>query len=107
MSNNYRVIVHYQFKQGMEEQGIRFLERELVHKGRELGCHYIELWQNEKDPTHVEGIAVWKNIEDARRFQAKWEKKEKELVAHYCVKNPRREFCKIRSTYSEAMKKAA
>ena len=108
MSNNYRVIVYYQFKHGMEEQGIHFLERELVHKGKDYGCHYIEIWQNEKDPSHVEGIAVWRNIEDARKFQAKWEKKENELISHYCVRAPKREFCKIRGTYSEQkMKKAA
>ena len=49
MAANYRAIVHYHFKEGMEEKGIQFLENELVKKGRELGCHYIELWQNEKD----------------------------------------------------------
>jgi hypothetical protein len=107
MTSNYRVIVHYHFKEGMEEQGIKFLERELIKKGQELGCHYIELWQNDRDASIIEGVAVWNNIEDARRFQSRWEKKEKELIDKYCTGMPEREFCKLRSTYMEKPRKAA
>lgn len=107
MASNYRVIVHYHLKKGMEEQGIQFLENELIKKGQEFGCHYLEIWQNEKDPSIVEGVAVWNDLEDARRFQSKWENKEKELVDKFCTDKPTREFCKIRSTYVEKQSKKA
>lgn len=107
MASNYRAIVHYHFKRGMEEQGIRFLENELVKKAQEYGCHYVEIWQNEKDHTIVEGVAVWHDIEDARRFQSKWKNKEQELVRKFCEDSPEREFCKIRSIFVEKARKAA
>ncbi len=107
MSSNYRVLVHYQFKEGMEEQAIRFLEKELIAKGREYGCHYIELWQNERDPTILEGVAAWNDLQDAQRFQAQWEKKEEQFIHQFCAERPTREFCKLRSIYMEKAKKAA
>ena len=107
MSANYRVIVHYHFKKGMEEQGIKFLENELFKKGQEFGCHHIELWQNERDKCIVEGVAIWNDLEDAKRFQSRWELKEKEMVNKFCIQTPTREFCKLRTSYSEKMRKAA
>ena len=107
MAANYRALVRFHFKPGMEEQGLMFLENELVKKGKEFNCHYIELWQNEKDKTWVDGIAVWNDLEDAKRFQALWEKKEKEMVAKFCQEEPKREFCKLRSIYIEKARKAA
>lgn len=107
MSHNYRAIVTYHFKKGMEEKAIQFLEKELIQKAKELGGHYLELWQNEKSPSIVEGIGIWTNLEDAKAFQSKWEKWEKELVSKYCERAPEREFCKLRGSYSEKIMKAA
>ncbi len=49
--SGYRAIVHYHFKKGMEEQGIRFLENELLRKAHQLGVHDIEILFNELEPT--------------------------------------------------------
>ena len=103
---NYRAIVHYHFKKGMEEQAIKFIEKELVKKAQKLGCHFIELLQNEKDHSKFIGIGTWNDIEDARRFQSLWEEKEKELM-HFCVNEPEREFFTIRASFQEKTRKAA
>lgn len=104
--STYRAVVHYEFKKGMEEEGIKFLERELVKKAQNYGCHEIELLHSEKNPCHLIGIATWKNIEEAKKFQATWDAKEKEIL-RYCTDVPKREFFKMRSTYTEKAKKAA
>lgn len=104
--SNYRAIVHYHFKKGMEEKGIKFLERELLSKAQEFGCHGLELWQDERDPTFLVGIGAWNSIDDARRFQSHWDEKEKELI-EFCESAPKREFLKIRSTYAEKEKRVA
>ncbi len=104
--SNYRAVVHYTFKKGMEEEGLKFLENELVKKGAQYGCHGIELLQNGKDSTTVIGIGYWNDIEEARKFQSAWDKKEKEL-AKYCTSAPKREFYKIRCNYMEKARKIA
>lgn len=103
---NYRAIVHYHFKKGMEEQGIRFLQNELIKNAERYGCHGIELLQDEKDHTLLVGIATWNDISDARRFQSSWAHKENELM-RFCSETPKRHFYKVRSTYSEKMRRAA
>lgn len=103
---NYKAIVQYHFKKGMEEQGLKFLDKELIKKAQEYGCHGIELCQNEKDHTYLVGIALWNDIEDARRFQSLWDSKERELL-RFCTSTPKREFFRVRDTYTEKMRKAA
>lgn len=103
---NYRAIVHYHFKKGMEEKGIKFLENELLKKAQSFGCHGIELMQNEKDPCIIIGIGFWNSLEEAKNFQSHWQDKEQELL-QYCSKRPEREFLKVRSTFLEKIKKAA
>ncbi len=103
---NYRALVHYTFKEGMEAQGLKFLENELIKKAQDYGCHFVELWHNEKHPTIVVGVATWNNLEDARRFQGKWEQKEKEMMK-FCEGEPKREFFVLKSTFAERGKKAA
>lgn len=103
---NYRAIVHYHFKKGMEEQGMKFIENELIKKAQGFGCHYVELLQNEKDPTLVVGIATWNDIEDARKFQSLWKTKEKELM-RFCSNKPQREFFKIRNNFQEKTRRVA
>jgi len=102
----YRAIVHYYFKKGMEESGLKFIENELVKKAKSMGCHGVELWQNEKDHSQFVGIGYWNSIEEARLFQSHWESKEKELLK-FCIKAPHHEFFKVRTTYSEKSKRAA
>lgn len=102
----YRVIVNYQFKKGMEQQGLKFLENELVKKAQQYGCHNLEIWHSEKEPSHVVGIGYWDSIEDARRFQAIWNEKETQLQ-RFCTNKPQREFFKVKSVYTEKAKKAA
>jgi heme-degrading monooxygenase HmoA len=104
--STYKAIVHYHLKKGMEEQGIKFLENELIKKAAEYGCHGIELWQNDRDPTNFIGTGLWNSLEEARKFQAMWQAKEKELM-RYCSGAPTREFYKIRSTYKEKSKRVA
>ena len=102
----YRAIVHYNFKKGHEEQGLKFLENELLKKAQQMGCHYIEFLRDERDPTHVVGIGVWGSLEEARQFQSIWDGKEKELARH-CMNSPKREFYKLMHVYNEKTKKAA
>ena len=104
--SKYRAVVHYRFKEGMEERGIRYLENELIQKADTYGSHNIEILHSEEDPTYVLGIAMWNDIQDARRFQAKWATKEHEL-AKYCTDSPRREFFKVVLNFAEKQKKAA
>lgn len=103
---NYRALVHYSFKKGMEAQGIKYLESELIKKAQDYGCHFIELWQNEKNPNIVVGVATWNSLDDARHFQSKWIEKEKELMK-YSSEPPKREFFLLKSTFAEKGKKAA
>jgi hypothetical protein len=102
----YKAIVHYNFKKGMEEEGLRFLENELLKKAQDYGCHNIELWQNERDSCCFIGTASWNSLEEARKFQSVWNAKENQLV-RYCTNAPTREFYEIRSTWNERGKKAA
>lgn len=103
---NYKAIVHYRFKKGMEQQGLKFLENELLKKAKEMGCHQIEFLQDYRDPTHIIGIGIWNSIEEARDFQAIWEEKEKQL-SQYSTSSPHHEFYKIRNHYKEKLKKSA
>ena len=102
----YRAVVNYEFKKGMEEEGMKFLENELIKKADQYGCHGLELLCSEKNACHVIGIGTWKNIEEAKKFQSKWGAKEKELL-RFCVNTPSHEFFNIRSTYTEKSRKAA
>jgi hypothetical protein len=104
--HQYRVIVHYHFKNGMEKEAIRFLEEELLKIAKECKCHDIEVWYNEKNPMHTIGMALWDNLEDARKFQAKWEFKEKELMK-YCSAPFHKEIFKVSSDFAKRFGKAA
>ena len=103
--SRYRAIIHYHFKKGMEEKGMKFFQKEIVEKAQELGCQGAELWQSERDRAYAVGIGAWNSIEDARRFQALWDQKEKEIL-RYCVGAPKQEFFKT-STVAEPHKRAA
>src|SRR5580700_4710376 len=105
--SKYRAVVHYRCKEGMEEKGLRFLENELVKKADSFGCHSLEILQSEDDPTILLGIALWNDIQDARRFQAKWATKEHEMVNQCCISAPKREFFKIVTAFTEKQRKAA
>ncbi|HSX03547.1 MAG TPA: hypothetical protein VLG76_02335 [Rhabdochlamydiaceae bacterium] len=103
---NYRALVHYNFKKGMEERGIKFLESELLMKATEYGCHNIEILQNEMEPTNVIGVALWHSLEEAKKFQSEWEKKEKQLL-QFCKNPPKREFMHVRFSFLEKSKRVA
>ena len=102
----FKAVVHYHFKKGKEMQGLKFLENNLLKQAQEMGCHYIEMLQCERDPTYVIGIAVWSNINEARRFQSTWDRYEQELL-QFCTKTPEREFFKIKGIFEEKGRKAA
>ena len=102
----YRAIVHYHFKKGLEEKGIRFLETQLLKRAQEFGCHDIELWASERDPSLIVGMGCWNSLEEARSFQSVWEINEKELLS-MCTSAPKREFYRIQKSYSEKTKKVA
>lgn len=104
--SKYKALVNYHFKKGMEEQGIKFLERELIKKAQEYGCHGIELLQSEKNPSLLIGVGYWNSIDEARQFQTIWNAKESELLK-FCINKPTREFFKLRNSYSEKQRKVA
>ena len=102
----YRGIVHYHFKKGWEEKGLRLLEVELFKAAHEFGNHSFDLCFDEKDPSHVIGTSWWNSFDDAHRFQEVWEKKEKEILQH-CMNEPKREIYKLRKSIFEKTKKSA
>jgi hypothetical protein len=93
----YRGIVHYHFKKGCEEKGIKFLEVELFKAAHEFGNHNFDICFDEKDPCHVIGMAWWNRFEDAHQFQQMWQRKER----------ANREFFKLRKSLFEKKKKVA
>jgi Antibiotic biosynthesis monooxygenase. len=103
---SYRAIVHFHFKKGLEEEGIILLQKELIEKASQLGCHSIELLQDEMNPTYIVGIAEWASIEEARTFQQRWSKKEEQII-RMCTNAPQREFYRVRTTSTERGRKAA
>lgn len=104
--SQYRSIVYYHFKKGMEEQGMKYFEKEFLNKAEEYGCHGIEMWRNEADHSYVVGIGAWNSMDDVRRFQDVWDVKEKELL-RFCTKTPKRELFKTNSRMEERSRKAA
>jgi hypothetical protein len=102
----YRGIVHYHFKKGCEENGIKSLEVELFKAAHEFGNHNFDICFDEKDPCHVIGMAWWNCFEDAHQFQQMWQRKEREILEH-CVGEPKREFFKLRKSLFEKKKKVA
>ncbi len=102
----FRAIVQYHFKKGMADQGLKFLENELIKKAQNLGCHHVELLQDDIDPSYFVGIAVWNSLEEAKKFQHHFSAKEKEILK-FCSKEPTRHFCRVRSHFEEKSKKAA
>jgi hypothetical protein len=90
----------------MEEQGMKFFEREILMKAHELGCVGIEMWQNEGDRSYLVGIGAWNSLEDARKFQDVWDMKEMELL-RYCTNSPKRELFKTKTPLEEKIRKAA
>lgn len=102
----YRAIVHYYFKKGMEKEGMKYLENELLKAAKAAGAHDIEVWYNEKEPTHVVGMGLWNNLDEARKFQSLWGAKEKELMK-YCEKAPHHEIYKVCDEFAKRFGKAA
>jgi len=102
----YRGIVHYHFKKGWEEKGIKLLEVELFKAAHEFGNHSFDLCYNERDPGHVIGTSWWNTVEEAHRFQEGWQEKEREIVEH-CMQEPKREIFKHRKSIFEKTKKSA
>lgn len=103
---DYRAIVHYHLKKGMEGKALKFLENELLKKAKELGCHDIELLQDDKDPLHFIGTGLWNSLNEAKKFQSIWDQKEKEFN-EFCTSKPQREFFKIRNHFKEKLRKIA
>lgn len=104
--HQYRVIVHYRFSKEKEKEGIDFLEEELLKTAKECNCQDVEVWYNEKEPLHTVAMALWDNLEDARKFQAKWESREKELKK-YCSEAIYREVFKVCTNFAKKLGKAA
>lgn len=93
--NNYRSIVHYYFKPGMEDKGLHYLENELGKRGGEYGYHMIYFLQNEREKGHIMAYAEWNSIEEARKFQSRFEKKEMEMH-HMWQRPPHHEWYHMR-----------
>jgi quinol monooxygenase YgiN len=102
----YRGIVHYYFKKGWEEKGIKYLEVELFKAAHEYGNHHFDIYYDEKNPGHVMGTSIWNTFDEAHRFQEMWQRKEKEIMEHM-TKEPMREFYKLRKSMFEKSKKVA
>jgi hypothetical protein len=102
---NYRAIVHYRFKPGMEQKAIEFIKNELFKQAEKDGCKDIEILADERHEGHWVGTGVWNSIDEARNFQSHWNVKEKELQK-YCTEAPKREIYRI-ERISGKVRKAA
>lgn len=91
-----RVIVHLNFKNGMEEKGLKLIEREIFDLLIDHGATGIELFQSADNPSHYFYAADWNTIEDAKRAQKEWEGKIKELQG-CCTAAPKREFYNMKA----------
>lgn len=100
---NTRVIVHFNFKKGMEEKGVTIIEDELFEFLKKSGCQKSELFQDAENPSHYYYTADWNSVNDAKKIQKEWESKTKELHT-YCTNHPKRE---IYITKSSLLAKAA
>jgi len=105
MAGNYRAIVHYRFKPGMEEKGVEFLKNEMLKLAEKDGCKDIELLADERHPGHWVGTGIWNSVDEARKFQSHWDAKEKELQK-FCIEAPKREIFKIERQLGKAKKAA-
>ena len=102
----YRAVVHYHFKKGQEKEGLKYLENELSKAAKAAGARNLEVWYTDKDPTHVVGMGMWNNLDEARKFQSVWESKEKELMK-YCSEKPHREVYHVCDEFNKKCSKAA
>lgn len=104
--SEYRVVAHYHFKKGMETEGIKFLENEILKKSRNLGCHDLEIWQDEKDPLHFIGVGIWSSLQKAKEFQSQYTQSEKMLMK-FLTEMPKRDMYRIEQRWVEKEKRAA
>lgn len=103
---NYRVLVHYHVKPGMENHIMTITENELLKTAQEQGFHQAEFWQDEMSPSHFILSGTWETLEAAQNFRSIWESKRPELMKH-CSNEPYREIYRVAKCYPEKSKKAA
>jgi quinol monooxygenase YgiN len=101
-----RVVAHYHFKKGMEREGLKFIENEVLKKAKERGCHDIEIWQNEKNPLHFVAVGIWSSAQKAQEFQSEYTHVEKMLMK-FLTEMPKRDFYRVEQRWAEREKRAA
>ena len=90
----FRAMTHYYLKEGKVKEGIEFIEKEIVAKAAEMGCHDLNLIQQQNMLNHVIGEGIWETLEEAKKFTPELEEKLEQLSS-FCQTPPKREMYKI------------
>lgn len=75
--SKYRTLISFHFKPTLGDRSMRFIEKELMSKGRKYNCHKSKLWQDEAKRQFMIWEGSWGNMKDVKKFLAFW----KEFVA--------------------------
>jgi len=104
--SQFRAIVHYHFKKGHEEEGIKYLEEHLTKEISRHGGHHIEIFRDESQHGNVIGIAEWNNVDEAKKFQKYFSAIENEM-SRFLSDKPSHHFYKLHWQHMPKIKKAA
>lgn len=98
INSRCRVLVHFNFKKGSEEKGLKMIEKDIFELLEQKGCLGLELFQDAENPTHIYYSADWNSIEEAKRAQKEWE----DVIAtitNLCTSTPKREFYNLKVSH--------
>lgn len=101
----YRGIIHYQFKPGKEEEGLRFIETEFFRYALECGAREVEVFAVEGNRSYAVSTAVYNDMNAANKFKAFFES-HKDKLMQFCLSMPKREILKLRSSSAKGRKAA-
>ncbi len=101
-----RVLCEFDFKKGMEDKGLKLIEKNLFDLFLKHGALSVELFQDAENHSKYYYAADWNSLNDARKIQKEWEQQITELRS-LCTNNPKREFYELKSSRMEKMRKAA
>ncbi len=103
---NYRIIVNYEIRSGLEEKAIHFIETEVYKMAKDCGCHDLELWLDEDSSLHLIGTGLWDSLKAIERFDDLLLSK-RELFLKYFTDIPSRQSFKILKKEIKNTRKAA
>ena len=94
MPNNYRTMVHYHTKPGMEEELMFLNENQLLSASKNTPFYQREIWQDENDPSHLIATAVFHSKKEAQNFHSNLDALKSQLMRS-CEGNLEEEFLQV------------